>query len=116
ERHVCHRSVEHLHKGREHDGHRDQPWINARPPLVRERRCSIGTHDYLLRTRPIHSAAPTITPTARNIAILTIASIDPAPSPTVTVGTTDIPGPRARCTSGCSSRTIFTGTRWTTFT
>src|SRR5262249_32191739 len=33
---------------------------------------------------------------------------------TRTRGMTDMPGPR--CTSGASSKTIFTGTRWTTFT
>src|SRR5262249_54040137 len=35
---------------------------------------------------------------------------------TVTVGTTDMPTPRLQLGSSGSSKTILTGTRWTTFT
>jgi len=75
---------------------RDQPRIEARLPLVRLRRCGIGTHACPFETLPIHSTAPRLRgcendrsdsdfPRSTNLAAY------------VNVGTTDMPGPSTRC-------------------
>ncbi len=110
--------IEHLHEHRHHHAHRDEPGIVARMPV--RLRCACGHGGNYLPApaglRFTMKRKPTVARIARMMATIAVTKSGTPNVATWTRATTESPGPIVRSVGSESSKTIFTGTRWTTLT